>query len=363
MQIRTQNITKNFGKFTALDNINLDVKDGEILALLGPSGSGKTTLLRLIAGLDFPTSGDIMFNGDNVVNRSVRDRRVGLVFQHYALFGHMTIFSNVAFGLRVKPKKERMSKKEIHERVMELLRLVHLEQFANRYPNQLSGGQRQRVALARALAIEPEILLLDEPFGALDAKVRKELRKWLKHLHEQLKFTCIFVTHDQEEALELADRLVVMRESKIAQIGTSREVYDYPASPFVYEFLGNANRFSCYLKNGVVKLANQRFFAVDYENVDEKPAIAFVRPHDVIINKDASADGLKAVVKQVIITGPSVEVELELKDTKQILVADKTRLRHEKLALEYGQEVSLSLRNLRIFLDEGEMEFSTEENV
>jgi sulfate transport system ATP-binding protein len=239
MAIELANIHKSFGDFQALAGVDLAVKEGELVALLGPSGSGKTTLLRMIAGLDVPDSGKVLVNGFDTTHQHVRERKVGFVFQHYALFRHMTVFENVAFGLRVKPRRERLPYEQITERVMNLLRLVHLDSFYDRYPSQLSGGQRQRVALARALAVEPKLLLLDEPFGALDAKVRKELRRWLRRLHDDLHVTTLFVTHDQEEAMEVADRVVVMNQ----QQGTPEEVYHTPANGFVYDFLGNYNEF------------------------------------------------------------------------------------------------------------------------
>jgi sulfate transport system ATP-binding protein len=243
MSIEARNITKRFGQFSALKNITLEVRAGELVALLGPSGSGKTTLLRVIAGLEFPDSGNVLFDGKDISLRSARERNVGFVFQHYALFHHMTVFSNIAFGLAVRPRNIRPSDEQIRKRVQELLQLVQLETFAGRYPSQLSGGQRQRVALARALAVQPKIMLLDEPFGSLDAKVRIELRRWLRRLHDEIHITSVFVTHDQEEALEVSDRVVVMNEGQIEQIGSPEEVYRNPSSPFVYDFLSNVNLF------------------------------------------------------------------------------------------------------------------------
>lgn len=243
MCIQVTNITKRFGNFSVLQNVSLEVKSGELLALLGPSGSGKTTLLRIIAGLEQPETGCILLNKKEATNRNPAQRRVGFVFQHYALFRHMTVFENVAFGLKVRPRRARPSKIEIHRKVMELLKLVQLESQAGHYPSQLSGGQRQRIALARALAVEPEILLLDEPFGALDANVRRELRRWLRRLHDELHVSSVFVTHDQEEALEIADRVAIMNAGKIEQVGTPTEVYERPANSFVYDFLGSVNFF------------------------------------------------------------------------------------------------------------------------
>jgi sulfate transport system ATP-binding protein len=243
MTIEARNIKKSFGNFHALNDVSLRVEEGELVALLGPSGSGKTTLLRIIAGLDYADSGEVLIDGVDTSRLPLKDRKVGFVFQHYALFRHMTVFDNVAFGLRVRPKELRPSKDEIEQRVMALLKLVHLEQFYDRYPSQLSGGQRQRVALARSLAVEPKLLLLDEPFGALDAKVRKELRRWLRRLHDDVHITTIFVTHDQEEAMEVADRVVVMNNGKLEQVGTPEQVYHQPSNGFVYDFLGNYNEF------------------------------------------------------------------------------------------------------------------------
>ena len=242
MSIEITNITKKFGNFTALNDISLNIPEREITALLGPSGCGKTTLLRIIAGLETPDSGTITHFGEDLTNKHIKDRRVGFVFQHYALFRHMSIFENIAFGLRVRPRKIRPDKNTIKENVMRLLSLVQLENFANRFPSELSGGQRQRVALARALAVEPSILLLDEPFGALDAKVRRELRSWLRRLHDDIHVTSVFVTHDQDEALEVSDSIIIINKGKIEQIGSPEEVCEYPANPFVADFLSDVNQ-------------------------------------------------------------------------------------------------------------------------
>src|SRR5882762_1029699 len=256
VSIEAIGITKRFGHFAALDNVDLTIPSGELVSLLGPSGSGKTTLLRIIAGLEFADSGTIRFNGSDITEQTAGERRVGFVFQHYALFRHMTVFENIAFGLRVRPRKVRPPKKTIHSKVYDLLRLIQLENLAHRYPSQLSGGQRQRVALARALAVEPSVLLLDEPFGALDAKVRLELRRWLRQLHEELHITSVFVTHDQEEALEVANRVVVMNNARIEQVGTPREIYDHPATPFVNEFLGKVNSLSANVDEGRIRVGS-----------------------------------------------------------------------------------------------------------
>ncbi len=258
MSITVKNLTKSFGNFTALKDINLTVESGELVALLGPSGSGKTTLLRIISGLETADagSGAVLFDKQDVTSSDVGKRGVGFVFQHYALFKHMSVFENVAFGLRVRPWRHRPSKADIKAKVLELLRLVQLDRFVDRYPSQLSGGQRQRVALARALAVEPKVLLLDEPFGALDAKVRRELRRWLRKLHDEIHITSVFVTHDQEEALEVADRVAVMNNGQIEQIGTPQDVYDRPASKFVYNFLGNVNLFKGRIAHGEIQIGD-----------------------------------------------------------------------------------------------------------
>lgn len=272
MSIEVKNIHKNYGDFVALGDVNLTVPDGELVALLGPSGSGKTTLLRIIAGLEFADSGKVFIDGVETGDMHVKERKVGFVFQHYALFKHMTVFENVAFGLRVRPKEIRPSDFQIRRRVMELLSLVHLDKFHNRYPSQLSGGQRQRVALARSLAVEPKLLLLDEPFGALDAKVRKELRRWLRRLHDDIHITSIFVTHDQEEAMEVSDRVVVMNQGKIEQVGSPEEVYHQPSNGFVYDFLGNYNEFAGWRdEDGNVHLAED-----DIWEAPPEPAAAVV---------------------------------------------------------------------------------------
>ncbi len=288
MNIEVKNITKRFGAFTALKNVSLAIKSGELIALLGPSGSGKTTLLRIIAGLEWPDEGQVFFNGTDVLCMSVRSRNVGFVFQHYALFRHMTVFDNVAFGLRVRKGESKLPEAEIKERVMKLLDLVHLAWLSDRYPSQLSGGQRQRIALARALAIEPNVLLLDEPFGALDSKVRKDLRRWLRRLHDELHVTSILVTHDQEEALEVADRVVVMGDGLIEQIGTPTEIYDNPATAFVHEFIGESVSLPVEVSGGTVEL-NSHGLKLDAGNAPEGPARFYARPDDFrITGRDAS---------------------------------------------------------------------------
>jgi sulfate/thiosulfate transport system ATP-binding protein len=299
MSISVRDIRKNFGKFTALDGVSLEIPAGQLVALLGPSGSGKTTLLRIIAGLEFPDCGSVEFDGKDITERTAQARRVGFVFQHYALFRHMTVFENIAFGLRVRPRKSRPSKDEIRAKVNELLRLIQLQNQAQRYPSQLSGGQRQRVALARALAVEPSVLLLDEPFGALDAKVRLELRRWLRQLHDEVHITSVFVTHDQDEALEVADRVAVMNEGRVEQVGTPDEVYDHPATPFVYNFLGNVNLF-----HG--RLDNEKAFVHEPANGN----LVFVRPHLLeIARQPEGASHFRATTKHINAAGPLVKIE------------------------------------------------------
>ncbi|MDE1172492.1 MAG: sulfate/molybdate ABC transporter ATP-binding protein [Parvibaculaceae bacterium] len=311
MRIDVKDLRKSFGAFAALDGVSFTVQPGELLALLGPSGSGKTTLLRAIAGLSPAEQGTIHFNDEDATTLSLRERRVGFVFQHYALFRHMTVFDNIAFGLRVRPRRERPAESEITQRARRLLEFVQLGGLEKRFPAQLSGGQRQRVALARALAIEPNLLLLDEPFGALDAKVRKELRAWLKDVHRETGLTTLFVTHDQEEALELADRVVIMRNGRIEQIGTPSEVYEEPATPFVCEFLGNVSKFDCTIRDGEAEVAGS-LFPVGEENGLNGPGVAYVRPHEFEIVIDEHGEGLPATVKSVRPFGPTVSVELVL---------------------------------------------------
>ncbi|PTQ10116.1 sulfate ABC transporter ATP-binding protein [Sphingomonas oleivorans] len=293
MGITLSGISKKFDAFTALGNIDLEVRPGEFLALLGPSGSGKTTLLRIIAGLEFADSGTVAFDGQDVSHLPVADRQVGFVFQQYALFKHMTVADNVAFGLNVKKRRDRPSRQEIQARVAELLDLVQLGALGGRYPAQLSGGQRQRVALARALAVGPRILLLDEPFGALDAKVRKDLRRWLRELHDRMGLTSIFVTHDQEEALELADRVVVMDHGRIEQIAEPHDVYAQPASAFVYDFVGESNRLPVTIAGGAVRFGD-RELQVGSDGLADGPATLFFRPHEAVIVPDGPA--LPAIV-------------------------------------------------------------------
>ncbi len=354
MDIEIQNISKRFGGFTALNDVSLTVHPGELVALLGPSGSGKTTLLRIIAGLERATSGLVLFGGENALDRSIRQRRVGFVFQHYALFRHMTVFENVAFGLRVKPRGFRPRDAEIRDRVTRLLELVQLDHFARRFPSQLSGGQRQRVALARALAIEPSVLLLDEPFGALDAKVRKELRRWLRNLHDEMQLTSLFVTHDQEEALELADQVVLMNNAVIEQVGSPDEVYDHPASAFAYEFLGHVNRFECEIENGKIQVCGGEIpvsgVSVESNGVNGSThAIAYVRPHDVEIFTGPVMVGRAAVVRYLSAAGPVAKIELALDGDNCLVEAEIGRPQLHALDLKLGQPVYVRARKARIF--------------
>ncbi len=352
MSIEIKNVRKNFGSFSALNDVSLDVPSGELVALLGPSGCGKTTLLRIIAGLETPDSGSIHFHGADATARQVREREVGFVFQHYALFRHMTVFENVAFGLRVRPKETRPTDTEIKRRVHELLELVQLDWLADRYPPQLSGGQRQRIALARALAVEPKVLLLDEPFGALDAKVRKELRRWLRRLHDELHITSIFVTHDQEEALEVSDRVVVINKGKIEQIGSPQEVYDHPVSPFVYQFLGNVNQFNSQIHEGEANIGGIGLKIDAHHDTKHSAGLAYVRPHDIEIHKELNGTkpAFEAVISYIHAIGPLVRLELQRDDQSEVIESELTRERFLQLDVEVGNKVYVYPRNVRVFL-------------
>ena len=342
MSIEIENISKQFGSFKALNDVGLTIPSGELVALLGPSGSGKTTLLRIIAGLETPDNGRILFDGEDTTQSHVRERRVGFVFQHYALFKHMTVFDNVAFGLNVRPRETRPSKGAIRDKVNELLRLVQLENMANRYPAQLSGGQRQRIALARALAVEPQVLLLDEPFGALDAQVRAELRRWLRRLHDEIHITSVFVTHDQEEALEVADRIVVMNKGRIEQAGTPDQVYEHPANPFVLNFLGNVNLF-----HG----RHAHPAAGQHESGDS--AVAYVRSHDIEIERSqVDATALRAEVKHIQKLGPAVRVTLAIDGNVEFVEAELTRDVFQTLGLQQGESVFVRPRQVRVFVED-----------
>jgi sulfate transport system ATP-binding protein len=352
MNIQVRSLTKRFGSFPALQSVSLDIHSGELVALLGPSGSGKTTLLRIIAGLEAPDAGAVLFHGEDASRRDVRDRGVGFVFQHYALFRHLTVFENVAFGLRVQPRRARPREPEIRSRVFELLRLVQLDWLADRYPAQLSGGQRQRIALARALAVKPKVLLLDEPFGALDAKVRKELRRWLRRLHDDIHITSVFVTHDQDEALEVADRVVVMNEGVVEQVGTPEEVYDHPATPFVYSFLGDVNLFHGRLEAGRVRIGGHEVDAPELSEAPDSAALAYVRTYEVDLAP--TADGtpaMGAIVRRVRRLGSVVRLELDREEDGKVIEAELTRGRHEELGVVKGDKVFVSARRARVFLE------------
>jgi sulfate transport system ATP-binding protein len=368
MSIAIRNVSKQFGDFHALRDVSLDIDSGELVALLGPSGCGKTTLLRIIAGLETADRGNILFSGEDTTDVHVRERQVGFVFQHYALFRHMTVFENVAFGLRVKPRSQRPSDAKIKEKVHELLGLVQLDWLAERYPAQLSGGQRQRIALARALAVEPKVLLLDEPFGALDAKVRKELRRWLRRLHDDLHVTSIFVTHDQEEALEVADRVVLMNAGKVEQIGSPQEVWNHPASPFVYGFLGDVNLFHGRAHEGVVQIgADAQGLHLDspeHHDAQDAKAFAYVRPHDLEVQRYAFGDGTGAVARprgivaklsRAILIGPIARLELtrlEPSDSGEtdLIEAHLSAQEFRELDPHEGETLLLTPRKARVFV-------------
>ncbi|MFG1375647.1 sulfate/molybdate ABC transporter ATP-binding protein [Xanthobacter autotrophicus] len=345
MTIDVVGVTKRFKTFTALDNVSLTIRSGELVALLGPSGSGKTTLLRIIAGLEWPDTGEVRFDGEDALSRSVRERNVGFVFQHYALFRHMNVFENVAFGLRVRRGANKLAEAAIREKVNELLSLVQIDWLAERYPSQLSGGQRQRVALARALAISPKVLLLDEPFGALDAKVRKELRRWLRHLHEELPVTSVLVTHDQEEALELADRVVVMGHGKIEQVGSPAEVYDNPATAFVHDFIGETIALPGEVRGGALFFGTHAL-GLDPQGVADGPARILARPHDVDL-ADPGTTPFAGKVLAVRTFGPTRRADVELTSTGGPVVVEAA-VPHGQ-TLEPGTRVGLLPRRYKVF--------------
>jgi sulfate transport system ATP-binding protein len=346
MSIEIRGVKKTFGTFTAVDGISLEVPSGELVALLGPSGSGKTSLLRIIAGLERPDSGTILFEGEDAASRSARERSVGFVFQHYALFRHMTVFENVAFGLRVK-RRGRPGEPEIRTRVEALLKLVQLEWLAHRFPSQLSGGQRQRVALARALAVEPKVLLLDEPFGSLDASVRLELRRWLRRLHDEINVTSVFVTHDQEEALEVADRVVVMNQGHVEQVGTPEEVFEHPATSFVMNFLGHTNVFHGRVEGGKARLGS---LAVDSPEVPEShPVAGYVRPHEMEVTRcDAEGGAILTTLKHTNPAGAMVKLELS-DETGRALHAQVSREVFVTVGASTGESLYVRPRRVRIF--------------
>ncbi|GAA6618005.1 sulfate/molybdate ABC transporter ATP-binding protein [Scytonema sp. NUACC26] len=334
MGIAVQNVTKQYGSFYAVDDVSLEVKTGSLVALLGPSGSGKSTLLRMIAGLEAPDTGHVWLVGEDATYKSVQERQIGFVFQHYALFKHMTVRQNIAFPLEIR----KFPKNRIQDRVSELLELVQLGGFGERYPSQLSGGQRQRVALARALAVQPRILLLDEPFGALDAKVRKELRMWLRQLHEEVHVTTVFVTHDQEEAMEVSDQIVVMNKGRVEQMGTPAEIYDYPATPFVMSFIGPVNVLSS--NAGIV--ANKDFVTPSSHQV-------FLRPHDVAIKTSASEENsVSAKVDRIINLGWEIRVELVLQSGEPV-IAYLSREQFNQLKIAEDQQVFVKPKQAKVF--------------
>jgi sulfate transport system ATP-binding protein len=342
MSIEVRRLHKRFGHTVVCDDLSLDIPAGQLLALLGPSGSGKTTLLRIIAGLEVPDSGTVLFHGEDATEADVRERRVGFVFQHYALFGHMTIFENVAFGLRVRPKAVRPDEAQIRARVAKLLALVQLDPLADRYPHQLSGGQRQRIALVRALAVEPKVLLLDEPFGALDARVRKELRRWLRRLHDEMQVTSVFVTHDQEEAMEVADRIVVMNHGRIEQDGAPDEVYDHPATPFVLQFLGDVNLF-----RGGTLTTNA--------GAADGP-IAYVRPHELQVVAHAEPGSVPVTFTQALTVGPNTRLEFRRSDDQSYVDVEMSRAEwlalRDRLDLKPGASAHLLPRRVTRFASE-----------
>ena len=341
MSIHAVNIRKTFGQYVALENLELKVPAGKLVALLGPSGSGKTTLLRVLAGLEYAdpgSGGRVYLHGQDVTDTPPGQRSVGFVFQHYALFRHLTIFENVAFGLKVRGRKTRPPREEIEKRVNELLELVQLPGIAQRRPHQLSGGQRQRVALARALATQPKVLLLDEPFGALDAKVRKELRRWLRRFHEQVQLTTVFVTHDQEEALELADEVVVMNNARIEQVWPPQEVYDNPATPFVFEFLGNVNRLE------LTTVPN-----APVEATPAQGAVTYVRPHDIELLREPAADTIPVIIHHVFAAGAGARVQVVGNKTGEWFDVELSRYDLDKLKPKYAELVHARLRRPRIF--------------
>ncbi|CAD9194069.1 sulfate/molybdate ABC transporter ATP-binding protein [Acinetobacter bohemicus] len=351
MSIQVKNIEKHFGAFHALNNISLDFPEGQLVALLGPSGCGKTTLLRIIAGLESADGGQVILEGEDATDVHVRERQVGFVFQHYALFRHMTVFENIAFGLRVRPRATRPSEAEIKKRVTRLLDLVQLGFLADRFPAQLSGGQRQRIALARALAVEPRVLLLDEPFGALDAKVRKELRRWLRTLHDELHITSIFVTHDQEEALEVADQIIVMNKGNVEQIGSPREVYEKPATPFVFDFLGQANRFEGQNKQGIIHIGEDRLQLPQVKDAPQGEIIAFARPNELHIHATPQENAIQATfLREIWIAG---KVLAELQDRQGNLIEISLHSDEVKLhQFKPNQTVWLSPTALHLFAND-----------
>jgi len=354
MSIEVQNITKTFGRFVALRDVSLTIPSGQLVALLGPSGSGKTTLLRIVAGLEHadPGSGPVRFHDQDVAGRHARHRGVGFVFQHYALFKHMTVFDNIAFGLTVRPRGSRPSANAIREKVSELLRLVQLESLAHRYPAQLSGGQRQRIALARALAVEPEVLLLDEPFGALDARVRQELRHWLRRLHDEIHVTSLFVTHDQEEALEVADQVVVMNEGRIEQVGTPEQVFHQPANEFVLNFLGHVNVFHGRVQEDRAVFGSLAVQVPCSRAAEGCHARLFVRPYDLEVHSSSTGpDSLRATVVRIQSAGPVVKLELRTEDG-QLIQVEVSHEQSRRLDVHQNDVVYVRPKQSRVYVDD-----------
>jgi sulfate transport system ATP-binding protein len=349
MSIALRGVTKQFGEYAAVENIDLDVATGALMALLGPSGSGKTTLLRIIGGLETPDQGQVLFDGQDATLWPIGDRKVGFVFQQYALFRHMTVFENVAFGLKVKRRRERPSTPDIRNKVQDLLALVQLSWAHDRYPAQLSGGQRQRVALARAMAIDPQVLLLDEPFGALDSQVRHELRRWLRRLHDELHFTSIIVTHDQQEAIEVADTVVVLNQGRIEQVGIPGEIYDLPESAFVHRFLGQVNELPVLLRDGRAYVGPIDISAAADVQTGSAQNIALIRPHEIEIGHVGS--GWPATVVAVRVIGPVVRLDLcaEGLPIHEPLEAEISRERFEAERFAVGQKVGLRFRRWQVY--------------
>jgi len=340
MSIFAKNVTKKFGNFVALDNVSIEAESGALVALLGPSGSGKTTLLRIIAGLEVADSGTVSYLDDDITHRTARERNMGFVFQHYALFRHMTVFENVAFGLRVRKWKE----PDIRNRVGELLKLVRLEEMADRYPSQLSGGQKQRIALIRALAPDPKVILLDEPFGALDAKVRGELRDWLRRFHDEFQVTSLFVTHDQQEAFDVADKILVMSNGRVEQVGSPEEVFNRPANAFVMDFLGNVNVFKGEFKDGRVLLGNVEMpVGANTFRTANGSADVFIRPHELDIDRTAKqGNSIQGKIVHINPAGSTVKVRVRAEEFGLMVNVDITPDRHRELALAVGEAVYLS---------------------
>ena len=350
MSIEVRSVSKSFGSFLALDDVTLHVGEGELVALLGPSGSGKTSLLRIIAGLEEPDRGTVLFQGEDATRRNARERRVGFVFQHYALFRRMTVFENVAFGLRVKPRAERIPEPEVRRRVTELLKLVQLDWLGDRLPSELSGGQRQRVALARALAVEPKVLLLDEPFGSLDARVRQELRRWLRRLHDEIRLTSLFVTHDQEEALEVADRVVLLDRGRVVQDGSPQELFEKPAGPFVLDFLGSVNIFPGRVQNGRAHLGPLSVDYPDHPHAESLPAAGYARSWEIDVERESGGtEGFPATLRHVAEAGAVVRLEL-VPDDGPPLKVEISRERFEALGPEPGERLRVLPRKVRVFL-------------